>query len=575
VGSDRDPVTSSVTDIFDRFAWLRAVDARLAEAYRAAHDTAFDAPRAAYVALRGFAETFVGPGVITTSAPPGATLFDRIEAARKLRLVPDDVLDHLDALRRDGNVAAHGIPADRMPEHPIVHALRLAWTCAAWLHRHRGGREEEVPTFQAPSLADSAAVFRDAMLGGHMGGGDPLAKFHVAQALLEHQDRLRRKARTEGDGFSLNRRPEVIELLRDAAFEVPAARALLVRLTLEKPSLTEAEIAEALEALAAGCEEGDPASLFDLGVIYFHGLHQQAIDRGRARDLFERAAVHEHPGALHALSVIHAETGEADSEQRARALAQRAAEAGDLFGQTTYGCMLVEGHGGPVDPAAGATWLRRAARAGWPPAVWCLVTYLRAGQMSPQEGEDVEALLARACELGSVDGLLDRAEAALRENGPSADFARALTDLTEAVARAAVAEQRALVGERLRDALRRLRLQVNALPETDDRRRELCGLLVHFRGDGSPRPGAELGELLSEVAREVAGSGPKASFEAWKVTFQASLGMPDPTASDIVRMRARIPACMKDLRDRAREAGRNAPCPCGSPKKAKHCHGRG
>ncbi|MDB4930549.1 MAG: hypothetical protein JWM10_3033 [Myxococcaceae bacterium] len=563
-----------MADVFDRFAWLHVVDPRLAEAYRAAHDTAFDAPRAAHVALRGFAEIFLSHEAIPPGVPRQVSLCDRIEAARKLRLLPNDVLDGLDALRVDGNAAAHPSHAERRPPRPVADALRTAWDCATWLHLRCGRREDEVPTFQAPTLADSAAVFRDAMLGGYLGGGDPVAKFHVAQALLEHQDRMRQKAQTDGDGMSLNRGPEAARLLRDATFYVPAARARLACLMLETSNPSEVDIAEAIDWLRSGCEDDDPESLFRLGAMHFHGQHGLPRELETARSLFQRAAVHEHPGALHALSVIDVEAGDVDSEARSRALARRAAEAGDPFGQTTYGSMLIEGVGGEVEAAEGAVWLRRSARAGWAPAVWCLASYLRAGSVAPLEGEDADSLLAQACELGSVDGLLHRAEVSLRGPDASVDFASALSDLADARTHAAVAEEHSAVNDRLTEALHRLRRRVNALPRTDERRRELCSLLIHFRADGSPRPRAEIGGLLLEVAREMSGNDPNASLEAWQLTLQANWGIPEPTAADVARVKAWTAESMTRLRAEARRVGRNAPCPCGSKQKAKHCHAR-
>lgn len=572
--SGRDQVIISMTDLFNRLGWLQSLEPGLADAYRAAHDTAFDAPSASYVALRGFAERFLGHTLIQVGTPGRDSLYERIESARRQRLMPDDVLDGLDALRRDGNTAAHSALIDRKPEHPLADALRLAWTCATWLHRRHGGRDEEVPTFQAPSLADSAAVFRDAMLGGYMGGGDPRAKFHVAQALIEHDDRMRLKARTEGRGSSLNRRPEATTLLRDARHFVPAARALLARLLLEPPNPSATDIAEAIDELVIGCEDDDPAALFELGAIHFHGLHGQPTDLEAARKLFERAVVHEHPGALHALSVIHVNATEPSSQEEARAFGRRAAEAGDQFGQTSYGCMLIEGLGGEVDRVAGATWLRRAAREDWPQAVWWLSEYIRNGRVTPQDGEDADGLLARACELGCLDALLQRAEIALQSQDASADFAGALDDLTSALEYAVLTEHRDEVNGRLQDGLRRLRSHVKALAADSDRRRELCSILVHFRSDGSPRPRQELGSLLGEVAKETAGDDIKASFEAWTLIFQGQLGVPDPTIFDVERLRARTAARMNDLRTVARRVGRNDLCPCGSRRKAKRCHGR-
>ncbi len=418
-----------MTDTFDRLAWLRAIDPHLADAYRSAEVSAFDAPCAAYVALRGFAETFLDRDETSAGVPRGRPLYDRIEAARAQKLIRDDVLDGLDALRRDGNVAAHPAPEERKPERSVVDLLRVAWNGATWLHRRRGGREDEVPTFQAPTRVDSAVVFRDAMMGGAMGTGDPVAKFHVAQSLIEHEERMRLKAREAGEVMFRSRHPEALRLLQDARYSVPAARALHARLTLNMAAPGAEEIEEAISALQWGCEDNDPACMFELGVIRFHGWHGQPKDIEAARGLFERAASHEHPGAMHALAVVLCDGPADESGASARVLARRAAEAGELLGQANYGRMLIEGFGGEVDVAEGTMWLRRAVRQNLAQAVWSLSAYLRDGKVIALGDEDADALLARACELGSTEARLHRADAALHKPDATADFAAALNDL--------------------------------------------------------------------------------------------------------------------------------------------------
>lgn len=411
----------------DRLGFLEALGPALAEAFRTAERTAFDAPRLAYVALRGFAELLLSHPAIPTEVPRSGVLFDRLEVARRNGLLPTNVVAGLDALRRDGNIAAHAEPTGREPEHSIEELLRVAWTSAAWVHRQAGGREEDVPVFRPPTQVDSAMVFRDALLGGHLGGGDPKAKYYVAVALLDHMTRMRDAARTSGHGMSLNRRAEAEELLRDAVHFVPAARSTLADLLLASSPVPSDHLARALELLEWGCEDEDPGCLFRLGLIRFDGQYGQTADWTVARTLFERAASHEHPGALHALAVHYTSGIAVDSDpESARVYARRAAEAGDPLGQDRYGCMLVEGRGGAVDGAEGATWIRRAIRQQCGDAAWHLYQHIRGGRVAAAPDESLESLLDSACSLGSAEALLHCAQAFLKGAETLDDLERVL-----------------------------------------------------------------------------------------------------------------------------------------------------
>lgn len=409
--------------------FLAGLSPDLAEEYRKAEQTAFDVPRMAYLSLRRFAEVFLNHPAIASEVPRRDTLYERLQAVSEGKRLPITVIDALDTMRRDGNVAAHAEPADRKPERSIEAHLRAAWDCTAWLHVCAGGREDEVPVFRPPTAADSAVVFREAMLGGNLGAGDPTAKYHVALALIEHNKRMREAARTSAGGMFFDRRSQVKALLEAAWHDVPNARSVLADILLHEAPPSPEVITKAMELLEWGCTDNDSDSLFLLGAIHFHGMHGQPVNEATALSLFERAAAREHPGALHALAVHYTDGIAVERDPvRAREFARQAAMAGDVLGQDRYGVMLIQGTGGGCAPTEGETWIRRALAQGYGTAAWHLYGYVRDGRVAPRANEDERSLLDLACENGSVEALLHRGWTALDDarsiealNGPLSD----------------------------------------------------------------------------------------------------------------------------------------------------------
>ncbi len=57
----------------------------------------------------------------------------------------------------------------------------------------------------------------------------------------------------------------------------------------------------------------------------------------------------------------------------------RAGEAGDAFAAYSYGRMRLNGEGGPVDVDCAETYLRRAAKTGYVPAIRALAAFYSQG----------------------------------------------------------------------------------------------------------------------------------------------------------------------------------------------------
>ena len=112
---------------------------------------------------------------------------------------------------------------------------------------------------------------------------------------------------------------------------------------------------------------GDREAAFALGMLLLNGATGVPEDRAGAKAQFEIAAAKGQAGALYNLGVMalgdKAANGFPDFKTAAADF-RRAAEAGYGDGAYSYGVLLREGKGAPLDISESARWLKRAADAG-------------------------------------------------------------------------------------------------------------------------------------------------------------------------------------------------------------------
>ena len=112
---------------------------------------------------------------------------------------------------------------------------------------------------------------------------------------------------------------------------------------------------------------GDREAAFALGMLLLNGATGVPDDRAEAKAQFEIAAAKDQAGALYTLGVMalgdKADNGFPDFKTAAADF-RRAAEAGYGDGAYSYGVLLREGKGVPLDTGESARWLKRAADAG-------------------------------------------------------------------------------------------------------------------------------------------------------------------------------------------------------------------
>lgn len=456
--------------------------------------------------------------------------------------------------------------------------LRQAWGLLAWWHQRAGGLEDEVPGFRPPSKAESHSVFRDAVLGGPHRTGDPEAQYFVALAILQRdQEVIANPGTTPDRPFFTLLAHQAIDLLWRCYYFIPAARSRLAKAWLDRNDEKKQDVLNALDLLDEGIEMGDAECAFLKGAFLHEGRHGLSVDQTQALALFEKAAAEEHPGALQALALYHSSgLGVPVDMELARRWAQRAAELGDPLGLLRFGQMLVEGLGGPTEPLRGAALIRRSLELRVHDAAWVLSQYLRNGVVDAVGDETADALFNRACDERSTLAIGHRLEGNLktaRKRGPNGDLdvwhdvIRDLHTLHQATSPNDMRELICHTNEVLND-LKQVATQIR----DPERRRPLTSLLTNFRPDGTARTPKERDRLIGDGLAWNLGDG-EYNHEAMTALAQFFGGFEADPARDADR-RAHIARDKEDLRARAKKAGRNAPCPCGSGRKSKRCHGR-
>ena len=126
------------------------------------------------------------------------------------------------------------------------------------------------------------------------------------------------------------------------------------------------DYAEAARWYRLASNLGNRAAQFQLGMMLLQGAEGVNADRTAAQALLEKAAAQGHSGALYNLATIAIEReGDAKPDfAKAADLFHRAAQAGDDNAAYSYGVLLREGRGVPLDISEAADWLKRAADGG-------------------------------------------------------------------------------------------------------------------------------------------------------------------------------------------------------------------
>lgn len=329
----------------------------------------------------------------------------------------------------------------------------------------------------------------------------------------------------------------------------------------------------AIDLLEWAAEDDEPEALFFLGVVYMYGRGGRSVDTAKAVEYFQRAVVHEDPRAMNALGMLlrNGDGIEQDLEQ-SREYARRSAEAGFPIGQTNYGRHLIDGTGGPATPIEGAVWLRRAVDQQFTEAMLWLAIAIEQELVEAASGESATELLDCACRLGCPTTLIWRAQQEMQKPDANADFPKALGYLIGAY-RSRSGDQKS-VQALLKGLHERFTVYLLKRPN-DHETAELHNAWYHVLPEGKPRF-----ESILDIGKSVAGS-VDSDFAANMLDYQIrAYAGPGVSEAEIqrrvafIKMQVALDKAEKAARDAAiPKVGRNKPCPCGSGKKYKRCHG--
>lgn len=238
-----------------------------------------------------------------------------------------------------------------------------------------------------------------------------------------------RVAGTPGDGMTVG----------DGAGDGDTAARTAASVLRQVQVAAEAGICEAMLDLAGRFETGDGvvANLADAAYWY-----QKAADAGSAVACRKLAALlmmdqgsARLTGRSAALARLYPHGAALRRDPaRARALARRAAEAGDTEAQATLGFLIAGGIGGPADPCEAALWYREAAAKGHAKASVGLGTLLASGQVGPADHKAARRWFAAAADLGNGVAHLSIGLQYLYGLGETVDPAAARAHFDKAVA---------------------------------------------------------------------------------------------------------------------------------------------
>jgi TPR repeat protein len=157
---------------------------------------------------------------------------------------------------------------------------------------------------------------------------------------------------------------------------------------------------EAVGAYRKAIDKGSTTAMVELGVMFGTGTGVPQ-DPAQARALFERAAEAGNPRGVTNLAAL---TGGAPADPaRARTMLVKAAESGSAEAQYQLGLMAADGAGGAKDDVAARAWFEKAAAQNHPGALVQMGAFAQSGRGGPRDANAAKAYYERAAALGDED----------------------------------------------------------------------------------------------------------------------------------------------------------------------------
>jgi len=156
---------------------------------------------------------------------------------------------------------------------------------------------------------------------------------------------------------------------------------------------------EAAAAYRKAADKGSTAAMVELGVMLAKGAGV-AKDEAQARALFQRAAQAGNPRGATNLAAIGADGGAPSDPAQARALLEQAAATNSAEAEFQLGMMEANGTGGPKDDVAARAMFAKAAAQGHAAATEWLAAFEEAGLGGPKDKDAAKVDYQKAVALG-------------------------------------------------------------------------------------------------------------------------------------------------------------------------------
>jgi TPR repeat protein len=159
------------------------------------------------------------------------------------------------------------------------------------------------------------------------------------------------------------------------------------------------QLPEAAGAYRKAADKGSTSAMVELGVLLANGAGV-AADGTQARALFQRAAEAGNPRGATNLAALSGNGGTPADPVEARALLEKAAASNSAEGQFELGVMLANGTGGPKDDVGARALFAKAAAQNHAAALEWLGAFEEAGRGGPKDKDAAKADYERAVALG-------------------------------------------------------------------------------------------------------------------------------------------------------------------------------
>jgi len=158
------------------------------------------------------------------------------------------------------------------------------------------------------------------------------------------------------------------------------------------------QMPEAIAAWRKAADKGSSSAMVELGVLYATGAGV-AKDEAQARALLERAAQAGNPRGVTNLAALPGGGGAPADPAQARQLLAKAAET-NAEAQYQLGMMLAEGAGGEKDDAGARSLFEKAAAQNHPAALEEMGEFSETGRGGPKDKDAAKSYYERAAALG-------------------------------------------------------------------------------------------------------------------------------------------------------------------------------